>query len=157
LLVGAISDSHGNSKRILEALPYFEGVEHILHAGDFCEDAGLVREAVDCQVTAVAGNCDYMVRAPFEELLVLNGKRVYLTHGHLYNVKGDLSALAERARDLEVDVAVFGHTHTPQVFYQDDILFVNPGSLHRPRLGYQPSIALIDLSGQRPTARIVFL
>ena len=37
----------------------------------------------------------HMVRAPFEELLVLNGKRVYLTHGHLYNVKGDLSALAE--------------------------------------------------------------
>src|SRR5690606_6036998 len=30
LLVGVISDSHGNRKRILEALHYLDGVDHIL-------------------------------------------------------------------------------------------------------------------------------
>ena len=67
MLVGVISDSHGNRKRILEALHYLDGVDHILHAGDFYEDAKLVDSAVECKVTAVAGNCDYMVRGPFEE------------------------------------------------------------------------------------------
>lgn len=157
MLIGVISDSHGNRKRILDALPYLEGVEHILHAGDFFEDAQIIDSAVKCKVTAVAGNCDYMVRGPFEELLVLNGYRIYLTHGQLYNVKRDLKALVERARELEVQVAVFGHTHTPQVFCEHGVLFVNPGSLHSPRQGYQPSIAMIDLSQRPPRADLIFL
>jgi len=157
LLVGVISDSHGNRKRILEALHYLDGVDHILHAGDFYEDAKLVDSAVECKVTAVAGNCDYMVRGPFEELFVLNGYRIYLTHGHLYSVKRNLKALVERAKELDVQVAVFGHTHTPQVSCEDGILFVNPGSVHSPRQGYQPSIAIIDLSQRPPRADLIFL
>lgn len=157
MLIGAISDTHGNKRRILECLAYLDGVEHILHAGDFYEDAKIIEDAVDCKVTAVAGNCDYMVRGPFEELLVLNGQRVYLTHGHLYNVKRDVKGLVERVKELNVQVAVFGHTHVPQTFYEDGILFVNPGSLHSPRQGYEPSVALIDLSQNRPEAHIIFI
>lgn len=152
-----ISDSHGNRKRIQDCLPYLESAEHILHAGDFYEDAKLIDSSVKCKVTAVTGNCDYMVRGPIEEMLALDGKRIYLTHGHLYKVKRGLTLLVERAKSLEVHIAVFGHTHFPQVFYRDGILFVNPGSLHSPRQGYQPSIALIDTSKRRPKAELIFL
>ncbi len=157
MLIGVISDSHGNRKRIYDCLPQFEGVDHILHAGDFYEDAKIVSASCKCKVTAVTGNCDYMVRGPVEEMLILGGKKVYLTHGHLYKVKRDFTLLFRRAKGLEAQIAVFGHTHFPQVFYKEKILFVNPGSLHSPRQGYQPSVAMIDTSKRRPKAEILFL
>ncbi len=43
--------------------------------------------------SACSGNCDYMVRGLVEEMLVLGGKRIYLTHGHIYKVKQDLTLL----------------------------------------------------------------
>ncbi len=155
MLIGVISDSHGDRKRIQDCLPYLKDAEHILHAGDFYEDAKLIGAATKCKVTAVVGNCDYMVRGPTEEMLVLDGKKTYLTHGHLYKVKQDLALLIHRAKKLGVQVAVFGHTHTPQVFYKEGILFVNPGSLHSPRYGYEPSVALIDTSGRRAKAKLI--
>ena len=48
-----------------------------------------------------------------EELVVIEGIRILLIHGHKYGVKGGLGQAIARAVPRDADVLVFGHTHTP--------------------------------------------
>jgi putative phosphoesterase len=153
VIIGVISDTHGDLRRIDECLGLMQGVELLLHAGDFYEDAQKIGLGAGLKVVAVTGNCDYMVKGPSEEMLAVGAKRIYLTHGHLYRVKHDLSLLVQRSKALGVDVTVFGHTHCPAVFKRDGMLFVNPGSPHSPRRG-EASCAVLDVSKSGVKARI---
>lgn len=154
MLIGVFSDTHGDLRRVEPCLSMLRNAEFLLHAGDLYEDATRISQATGMRVIAVTGNCDYMVRGPSEEMLAVGSKRIYLTHGHLYRVKHDLTFLVQRARALGVDIAVFGHTHSPAIFQRDGILFVNPGSLHSPRKNAEPSFAILDISRTSVKARI---
>ncbi|MEX0974846.1 MAG: metallophosphoesterase [Bacillota bacterium] len=153
MIIGVISDTHGDLRRVEECLGLMQGAELLLHAGDFYEDAQKIGLGAGLKVVGVTGNCDYMVKGPSEEMLAVGAKRIYLTHGHLYRVKHDLSLLVQRSKALGVDVTVFGHTHCPAVFKRDGMLFVNPGSPHSPRRG-DPSCAVLDVSRSGIKARI---
>ncbi|QUL99452.1 MAG: metallophosphoesterase [Candidatus Fermentithermobacillus carboniphilus] len=157
MLIGVLSDTHGDLKKLEQCLGLMKNAEYILHAGDFYEDAQKIARAMSLKVIAVTGNCDYMVRGPSEEMLALGGQQVYLTHGHLYRVKQDLSLLVERSRALGADVTVFGHTHCPLILRRDGILFLNPGSPHSPRHGHEPSCALLELTRTGSRAKIILL
>ncbi|MGI6662341.1 MAG: metallophosphoesterase [Bacillota bacterium] len=153
LLIGVISDTHGDLRRLEACMKSMPDVELLLHAGDFYEDAQKVCASSGLKVVAVTGNCDYMVKGPSEEMLAVGPKRIYLTHGHLYHVKRDLSLLVQRSKALGVDVTVFGHTHVPTVFRREGILFVNPGSLHSPREA-EASYAVLEITRSGIAARI---
>lgn len=153
MIIGVMSDTHGDMRRVEQCLRLIPGVELLLHAGDFYEDAQKIGLAAGLKVVAVTGNCDYMVKGPSEEMLAVGARRIYLTHGHLYRVKHDISLLIQRSRALEADVTVFGHTHYPAVFRREGMLFVNPGSTHSPR-GGEPSCAVLDVSRSGVKARI---
>lgn len=153
MIIGILSDTHGDLRRVEECLGLMPNVELLLHAGDFYEDAQKIGLAAGLKVVAVTGNCDYMVKGPSEEMLAVGTKRIYLTHGHLYRVKHDMSLLVQRSKALGVDVTVFGHTHFPTVFKRDGMLFVNPGSPHSPR-GGEPSCAVLDVSRAGIKAKI---
>lgn len=154
MLIGVVSDTHGDRIRIQKCLPHLEQVDYVLHAGDYFEDAQIIAASVKCKVIAVVGNCDYMVRGPVEEMVVLGGKKIFMTHGHIYKVKKNLTLLMARAKALGAEIAVYGHTHAPNVFRRDGILYVNPGSLHSPKQGFPPSFALIEISKRSVKARI---
>src|SRR5690606_26470360 len=78
----------------------------------------------------VRGNCDgYLATAPEEMMLTIEGTRLLLTHGHRHRVKQGLLALAYRAREAGVQVALYGHTHVPSVERVGDIVLINPGAL----------------------------
>lgn len=132
-------------------------MDFLLHAGDFYEDGLKLGQMLGLKVVAVTGNCDYMVKGPSEEMLVLGGKRIYITHGHLYRVKHDLSLLLQRAKAVKANVAVFGHTHDAIVFQRDGILFINPGSPHSPRGEKGPSFAILEVTKTSTQARIVHI
>lgn len=153
MIIGVLSDTHGDLKRVETCLSLMPDVELLLHAGDFYEDAQRIGVAAGLKVVAVTGNCDYMVKGPSEEMLAVGTKRIYLTHGHLYRVKRDLSLLVQRSKALGVDVTVFGHTHLPVVFRKDGVLFVNPGSPQSPRRG-EPSCAILDITRAAVKARL---
>jgi hypothetical protein len=153
LIIGVLSDTHGDLRHVGECLALMDNVELLLHAGDFYEDAQKIGLAAGLKIVAVTGNCDYMVKGPSEEMLAVGAKRIYLTHGHLYRVKHDLALLVQRSKALGVDVTVFGHTHCPTVFRKDGMLFVNPGSPHSPR-GGEPTCAVLDVSRAGIKARI---
>lgn len=155
MIVAIMSDTHGNLNPVHLCLPLLKGAELLLHAGDFYEDAQRIGSFLGIKAVGVTGNCDYMVKGPSEEMLAIGSRRIYLTHGHLYKVKKDLSALVQRSKVLGVDVTIFGHTHTPTIFRRDGVLFINPGSLHSPRDGHAPSFAIMEVTRNTVKARLL--
>lgn len=153
MLIGVLSDTHGDLRRLEACVAAMPDIELLLHAGDFYEDAQKICAFSGLKVVAVIGNCDYMVKGPSEEMLAVESKRIYVTHGHLYHVKRDLSLLVQRSKALGVDVAVFGHTHVPTVFRRDGVLFVNPGSPHSPRQT-EASYAVLEVTRSGISAEI---
>lgn len=146
MIIGILSDSHGDLELAEEAVSRMGGVDLLLHAGDYYHDALYLGERCGLPVRGVVGNCDRGVNGPQEELLELEGWRIYLTHGHLYGVKGGLLRLHFRARELGARIAVFGHTHVAQQEQVDGITLLNPGSIARSRLGDRGSFAMLELN-----------
>ncbi|MBL7141039.1 MAG: metallophosphoesterase [Planctomycetes bacterium] len=128
--IGAISDTHDNLVAVAAAVRFFEdqGVETILHAGDYCAPFALKRLLqTRIPVQGVFGNCDgeregltqllpSLTRGPRH--LELGGKKICLIH--------DRARLAHE--DFEAsDILVFGHTHQAEVRREEGRLVVNPG------------------------------
>ncbi len=96
-------------------------------------------------ITAVRGNCDAEVDQmvlPFpimddSKSLFLNGKKVFLMHGH-HNLDYK-----------DADIVMSGHTHVPVLEERDGVLFLNPGSTTIPKNGSEPGYAVWDETGIR--------
>jgi putative phosphoesterase len=102
----------------------------ILHLGDHIGDAYELRRALPgVTLHAVAGNCD--APGETERLLTLEGVRVWMTHGHLFGVKGGLDGLISRARGLNANLALYGHTHIASNRRERGLWLMNPGQLSR--------------------------
>ena len=124
------SDSHTR-------LDYFQKVmelekpELVIFAGDHSTDAldiSLIYEEIPFKI--VRGNTDFSDRKTEDELkFEINGKKIFLTHGHLQRVKSSLNELEIRAKEEEVDICIFGHTHRELEIEKDGILYLNPGAL----------------------------
>lgn len=150
MLVGILSDTHG--KLPAEVSEAFEGVDHIIHAGDIGGRRILDELAAIAPVTAVRGNGDH------DELeWRLNDTAVIALEGHKIMVFHEPKALRGPVHE-GIEVVVNGHTHRSLVNRADGVLFVNPGSAGmRGRDGKGATVALLDLSGTLPEARIVEL
>ena len=94
----------------------------------------------------ISGNNDFFTSVPAEKIVVIGRHKIFMTHGHRYGVSYDITRLKERARELECDVAFFGHTHRPVIDLDDDVIAVNPGSISYPRQeNRRPSYILLDI------------
>ncbi len=157
ITVAVISDTHGNMTRLFPLNRWLKGVQGVWYAGDGCAERHLLEEQLGFPVAAVAGNCDEPGLCPLEEVVEVAGKRVLLTHGHLYKVKNGLSRLEARARLLGVEACIFGHTHLPALLVKDGLTFFNPGSAVRPWGGYPPSYGLLHIGEGilRPELRMI--
>jgi hypothetical protein len=131
--IGLVSDSHGRIECLEVLERHFADADIIFHAGDFFADAVDLQQILRKKVIAVSGNCDFFSREPSEKNFKIAGIQVWLTHGHLYDVKNSYRKLVEKAKTLGAQVSVFGHTHFPAVFKERGIIFINPGSISRPR------------------------
>lgn len=153
-----ISDTHGDSRRVIEYLKknktYFD---EIWHLGDFASDAEEISKQIDLPLKIVKGNCDMYASYPEAIKLVIESQTILLCHGHRHHVKTNLMHLFYFAVEEKVDVVCFGHTHVPINEHEDEILFFNPGSASLPRAGYRPSIGIIELSDRGVFASHVIL
>ncbi|WP_315167792.1 metallophosphoesterase [Metaclostridioides mangenotii] len=154
--VGIVSDTHRMKKNIDKAIEYLKDCSLILHAGDNFADSKYINQATGVDIIAVKGNCDY---ENVEEELVFNieDKKVFLCHGHKYNVKNGVESLKKKAKELDVDIVVFGHSHTPYRDQEDGILFLNPGSASIPRKVCYPSIVIMGINGEKVDVKEVRL
>ncbi len=55
--------------------------------------------------------------APEETIVTVGGFRIGLIHGHQVTPSGNIQALAQVQRRLDVDVLVSGHTHQQSVLH----------------------------------------
>lgn len=107
------------------------------------------------KIIAVRGNCDaevdqMLLDFPIMEtyaLLVDNGKRYLLTHGHIYN--------KENMPKGPYDAIIYGHTHLWELSYVEATssqegkapvrrLVCNTGSITFPKGGNPPTIAILE-------------
>jgi hypothetical protein len=124
------SDSHGTTHAMNGVAAKLAGsVSAIIHLGDFYND---LPDCSGVPVHRVGGNCDAGT-CPVEQTVILNDKKIFLTHGHNYGVKYNYNTLCYAALEKGADVCLFGHTHFPEVFKEENILFMNPGSISFPR------------------------
>ena len=126
-----LSDSHGHIERmhlaVEQAMP-----DVVLHLGDHIGDARKLHEKYpDMAFYMVKGNCDIDAAGEKELFYTYEGFKIFMAHGHTYKVKNGLSAFVHRARELNADIALFGHTHIAIVRQAHGIWFMNPGQMER--------------------------
>ncbi len=61
------------------------------------------------------------------------------------NVKYGLDEIEAKAKSIDADIVIFGHTHTPLNFKKDRIIYLNPGSVCLPRGVDYKSFSIMNL------------
>lgn len=146
--VGVISDTHVPA--IVPSLPpavfeVFKDVDLILHAGDIVDLSVLDDLRAIAPVEAVAGNMDDMrvhQALPLKKVLQLGMFRVGLIHGKW---KIDIQKEMIRKEFEDIDLIVYGHSHTPFWGRVEGMLFLNPGSPTDKRYTPYNSVAILDV------------
>lgn len=150
MLVGVISDTHGVLPAGIHEV--FDGVERIIHAGDIGSQAVLDELESIAPVSAVEGNTDggWQRRPlPGRMTVTVDGVRIHVGH--------KLPDLVRAGIPEDAEFVVYGHTHVAAAREIGGVRYVNPGSAREPRDGNPPSVAIIDIAGDRRTVRHVYL
>lgn len=125
-----MSDSHKNFNSILRIMDQETERDLLIHAGDVQQDVeDILSVWPEIPIEYVLGNNDYGVfGVPYQRLFSFGGKKIFLTHGHMYHVKSSLIRLIRHAQKLGADICVFGHTHLPYLQEVQGMWVLNPGS-----------------------------
>jgi hypothetical protein len=142
--IGVISDTHNFLDPKVAEL--FDGVEHILHAGDI-GNATIISELEEiAPVAAVYGNTD--MGLPFKETEIIElGTRKFLVH-HIVNPHAPGDRVRERIARAQPHVVIFGHTHRTFCETIGGVLYFNPGSAGKPKFGLGRTVAILHLDGK---------
>ncbi len=126
------SDSHGSvdfMRNCIDAI----APDAVVHLGDYYDDGlAMQEEFANIRFHLLPGNCDRnrcLINVHDYLCYDVCGVRLYMTHGHIHNVKFGLNHLLYDAGKYEADGVLFGHTHKPLCYQREDGLWVlNPGS-----------------------------
>lgn len=156
-----VSDIHGSVTALQKVLNYFHnnqcdmlcllgdilnfGPRNSIPEGHNPQEVARLLNTVSSKVIAIRGNCDsevdqMLLNFPIMSdytMLVDEGKRLLLTHGHLYN--------PENTAHLAFDALFFGHTHIPQLYKTNDgKIICNTGSVTFPKEGNPSTFAVYE-------------
>lgn len=123
------SDSHRSRAGMLDAIDA-HNPDQVIHLGDLQEDAQeLTYVYPRLPVCMVPGNCDGWTMDPLKKQITLAGKKILLSHGHLWGVKRGYEAAVSDARASGADILLFGHTHKALCQrLEDGLWMMNPGT-----------------------------
>ncbi len=127
------SDSHGKISNMIEAAEREKDYSMVMFAGDVHGD---IEEFMLCYpricVAEVIGNNDFFVKSvPEDRVFSWGDKKIFLTHGHRYNVKFSTAQLALAARKQGADICIYGHTHCRDLDEVYGVTIINPGTAAR--------------------------
>lgn len=155
MIIGVMSDSHGDFDAIEKAVDCIGEVDLWLHAGDYSTDGSFLEKYSGVKTIAVIGNCDGLAaKSQVDEFIEILDKKIWLTHGHHLRVKSNTQSLIEAAKEFGVDIVIYGHTHISDVSWHDDLLVMNPGSVARPHYA-KPSLARLVIEKDTLTANLI--
>lgn len=150
-----VSDTHGRINNFVNKAKSLEKPDLIIHLGDYVEDGLKIEKEMGVETIVVKGNCDfYSTGFEEDEILTISGKRIFITHGHKYNVKMDILNLLYKGKEEKADLILFGHTHLSLLEKIDEIIIMNPGSPSIPRLFSNKSFGIIEI-GKNVSAKII--
>lgn len=158
--IGVISDTHlprGNRKIPDAVFSLFADADLILHAGDFVQAEVLYELGAVAPVKGVLGNCDppeLALRVPLKESIEIDGVLIGMIHD-----SGDRERRRQRMAKAFPGhrVVVFGHSHMPVIDDDGELMLLNPGSACDPRRARTPTVAVLDIAGGKPSARLIEL
>lgn len=137
--IGLISDTHGLLRP--QALEALRGSELILHAGDVGKPEILTTLRELAPVVAVRGNVDTSEWArTLPETAVAEAGKILLYVLH------DVNALDLNPAAAGFHLVVSGHSHQPEKFERDGVLYINPGSAGPRRFQLPVTVARLNLS-----------
>ncbi|MBQ2473785.1 MAG: metallophosphoesterase [Ruminococcus sp.] len=138
-----VSDTHGDFYSLKRALDAQPTAEVIIHCGDGSEQYQYIKDVyLQKQVIGVRGNCDWSSTLPATEVTEVGGKRIFITHGHMYQAKFTTMNMIYAAREEKANILLFGHTHQAMTDYNDGLYIMNPGSCS----GYYATYGVIDIT-----------
>nr|MBP7471790.1 phosphodiesterase [Prevotella sp.] len=155
-----ISDIHGSLPRLNKALNFYDNnkCDMLIILGDILNygprnslpeglDAKGIADTLNKRandIVAIRGNCDsevdqMLLNFPIMQtymILVDEGKKLMLTHGHVYN--------KDNMPNGQFDVFFYGHTHLWELEKTDETTFCNTGSITFPKGGKEPTIVTYE-------------
>ena len=151
--IGIISDNHGDwTSSIAKALA---GVDAIIHAGDIGPYQLISKMESIAPTTAVLGNTDGDMPVNQSEVVSIGEKKFFVQH--ILDPHEIEAPLRARLDYVKPDVVVFGHTHKPFCETIGDVLFLNPGSVTRPRGHFAPSYVRLVIKDQKINTKFIQL
>lgn len=140
-----VSDNHGDRDVLVDIVNKRQNqVDGMFHCGDSELPS---TDPLWQKMIVVKGNCDFDEGYKTSQTIKTDSDVIYLTHGHLSNVRASLNQLAIEAEAAGATIALFGHTHELGAVYHQGTLFLNPGSILLPRGRYQmKTYAIIESS-----------
>lgn len=174
----ALADTHIRYGSIKESLPadlvgLLMDADMIIHAGDFVtrgafeEFSNICRSnepasagrlpACPSRLVAVHGNMDEPALKellPERAVIEVEGIRIGIVHEAALSLQ-DAAGAWYMAKEMSVDVLIFGHIHRPLI-EKSDVLLACPGSPTFPRLSEPSALELIIEDGKISGKIIIF-
>jgi uncharacterized protein len=145
ITIGVISDTHGLLRP--EAVKILEECNAIIHAGDVGSSEVLYALKEIAPTYAVRGNVDHGKWAetiPVTDIALIGERHLYIVH--------NTDSIDIDPASADIDAVIFGHTHTPELYKNKGLLYMNPGSAGPRRFTKPVSMAkiIIDDKGIYP-------
>lgn len=125
-----MSDSHDAVGTLLDIIErHRDNTDLFIFLGDVDNDFDEVLMAYpDIKYKRVAGNNDRYSSHMTSDLINLNGKKIFFTHGHIFHVKHGNEEIIEYCRKIGADICLYGHTHKQFTNYDNGLYIMNPGA-----------------------------
>ena len=155
-----VSDSHGDVELLHDIISRNRArCDLVIHLGDNLLDINeVMRDFPTVAHLGVLGNCDFAsmyADARNEGTFTAEGRRIFYTHGHKYNVGFGLEYLAANAKLHKCNIALYGHTHVALCEEINGVLVINPGSISRPRDASGGTYARLVIDGDKAVCETV--
>ncbi len=148
--IGIMSDTHGSLIYFEKALDTLKDCDYILHGGDVLYhgprnplpigyDPKKLAEKINTfnNIIFTCGNCDsdvdqMVIDHPLQTPYVftqLGDFKIFLCHGY----KKSKEEFIQMAKNYKAHLFVFGHTHIKELYTDEDLIVLNPGSTSLPK------------------------
>ena len=159
--IGVMSDTHGSLTYFEKALDVLSDCDVLIHGGDILyhgprndipegyNPKGLISKINSLDNIIIArGNCDadvdqMVINHPIQSPYVMSQfgeTRIVTTHGYTDSKEDTIN----KAKSMGADILILGHTHVKELYLDENLVVLNPGSTSIPKDGTQ-SVAIIDI------------